>query len=163
MRLDLVYSLPALRSAKTIGHDMFSKREWVLIAISCLIFFLGCIYYFSFRCYNFELIKNCKVTPNPYGSFPSFVHVFSFSLAHATLFRSNIYFTTVFWFGVNLMFEVGQIWQTDGSVSDVILQYFAYGSYDTNDLIAGGLGGCLAIGATKIITEKNSQNSKVNQ
>lgn len=51
---------------------------------------------------------------------------------------------------VNLAFEFGQIWQTDESLSDAILPYFANGTYDSNDLIAAGIGGFLAIGVSKI-------------
>jgi len=103
-----------------------------------------------------------NILPNFFGSIgnslPSFVHVFSFILITAGLFRcqkrGNIIICS-FWFLTDIIFELGQKfkllsstmvpdWFSEIPFLENSKNYFLSGTFDLNDLIAIALGTILA-------------------
>jgi VanZ family protein len=124
-----------------------------LYSLSVFIFLIGCIYYLIERCFFGELFFTCESSSPIWTSFPSFVHVFSFSILHTLLFKASRNFTVTLWLVINIIFEVGQLWSGNGEVLHNSLQiFFAKGRFDLLDLfwaLVGAVCAFLLLGKLK--------------
>ncbi len=71
--------------------------------------------------------------------FPSFVHQFSFVIfTWLALERSHLWFSLLFWFITNTLFELGQAMPSEylNYFPKVIADYFKHGTYAHEDMLA---------------------------
>ena len=137
---------------------MSKAAKLTLLAIASLL--LGLYLYFFERngFLVFEGIAGNKVL-NIFGNFgynlPSFLHAFSFSLLSVIILgakRKWILFSCIFWFLLELLFELGQMpFFSDKIISlgvnkySLIGRYFSFGTFDILDLLASLLGVLLTV------------------
>ena len=146
--------------------ELTSRAVAAPIFVGAATLALGAVYYFSVRpmaiSAGFASIdaQGLPVLALALGSLPTFLHVLAFSLLTGALNgmpASSRAWNCAVWAGVNAVFEIGQH-ETVARVLVVQLyswcgttiacartsQYFAHGTFDIADLIAGSLGGLLA-------------------
>jgi hypothetical protein len=116
-------------------------KSYILFTLGLIALGVGILFYGLFR---FEGQFNTFLT----GSFPSFIHVFAFSLLTSALLGKNkllfVSFLTTpwLWLGINIFFELAQI--------------FVINTFDRNDLFASFLGALSAWGILGIFGTKYS-------
>lgn len=134
------------------------------------ILFLGVLFYYFFRGTEHTYFLKFLGTNHYYRDFgpgflarvanslPTFIHVFAFSLMTGSLATSQkrgYAFVCLFWFTVNVLFELGQKfdswivqfipdWFSEIFILDTIKKYFLNGHFDYFDLLSIALG---ALGA----------------
>jgi hypothetical protein len=140
---------------------MFKKYQYILIAL--FVFILGLLFYYFFReptiVANYFGIDGYRIISkyiNYFNSFPSFAHVFSFSiLTWLILEQSNEAFSILSWSLLNIIFEIIQYFDLSeiNMVPKIIVDYSLYGTYSHIDILAIFLA---AFCAKMVMSMKNS-------
>jgi len=127
--------------------------------LAILVFLSGVAYYMYFRCQMLLLEVECEVVPfQILTSYPTFVHVFSFSVLHVILFNTRYWYGPIFWFVVNVVFEVGQVATKSGESSTLFASYFTNGVFDLDDLLAALIGAVVAFALLKLEYKSERQS-----
>lgn len=157
--------------------------NWLQLSIGLLVLLLGTVVYLVDRApdtayfvhqssFNISFYRDL---PNLFGrlgySLPSFVHVFSFILFTAALLaaqKKTYAFICLGWFLVDCLFELGQGYLVSINAVQSRLagipflenseNYFRYGTFDWNDLLATALGTLVAYAV--LLATMNRQESK---
>jgi hypothetical protein len=121
--------------------------------------------YFVYRLpFDISLHERLPAIFGPIGSvLPDFLHVFAFSLLTAGILgaaKKGQILICLGWFGIDTLFEIGQLFPSLGDyVPEWFAQvpflentadYFRYGTFDTRDLVAIGLGTICAYGVLRL-------------
>jgi hypothetical protein len=149
------------------------------------ILFLGVLFYYFFRGAEHTYFLKFLGTNQYYkeigsglffrigNSFPTFIHVFAFSLMTASLVASHkrgYVAVCLFWFTVNVIFELGQKfnswvvqsipdWFSEIFILDTTKNYFLHGHFDYLDLLSIALG-ALAAYIFLLKTKKGEQDER---
>ena len=149
------------------------------------ILFLGVLFYYFFRGAEHTYFLKFLGTNQYYkeissglffrigSSFPTFIHVFAFSLMTASLVASHkrgYVAVCLFWFTVNVIFELGQKfdswaiqfipdWFSGVFILDTTKNYFLHGHFDYLDLLSITLG-ALAAFIFLLKTKKGEQDER---
>lgn len=128
-----------------------------ILAVGVLI--LGIVFYYFFRdptifaqllgIENHNIYSSYTIY---FNSFPSFVHVFSFSIfTWLALGKSHGNSSILFWMVLNMLMEIGQLVSTPTFpwLPQFVEQYFIQGTYSNWDMLAILLG---ALCAKKVIS-----------
>lgn len=154
---------------------MINIRQ-LIIGLSVL--FFGLFFYILFRDQTYFThklsIANVQLPYNAGGliwnSFPSFVHVFSFSMITASLFKDSrfMYFVVcTIWLMINCMFELSQkykafamgiipSWFESMPYLENTKNFISYGTYDINDIFSM-LAGAFTAFCVMIITAQRRE------
>ncbi|HAN17916.1 MAG: hypothetical protein A2X13_10620 [Bacteroidetes bacterium GWC2_33_15] len=126
------------------------KKNLILLCVGIIVIIMGYMIYFLSRpgllnVYNIKIIdysKNNFLTAF-LNSFPSFSHTFSFTIFLYLVTpkrNSKIIAICLFWMIVELLFEVGQLYNADLKVSysvlNALVSFFRSGIFDWFDILA---------------------------
>jgi len=127
------------------GEQLLFLEKYLLFLISFASFALGLGFYLMFRepvsfslwmgLENFHLHGSLPF----FNWFPSFVHQFSFVLfTWLVLERRYLWFSLLFWFVVNVLFELGQALPSKYVLyfPNLLANYFQNGTYSHVDMLA---------------------------
>jgi len=116
------------------------------IFVSLLVFMIGILFYYFFReptiVANYLGIDGYRIASKYvvyFNSFPSFAHVFTFSILTWLIFeQSNATFSILFWMILNLFFEFIQYFDLSSFnwIPKVVQDYSKYGTYSNMDIVA---------------------------
>lgn len=123
---------------------LFSENHflWVLVLVNLIV---GIGFYIIFRepvmASIWLNLEECHLEKQTvlFNWLPSFVHQFSFViLTWLSLKKSYLWFPLLFWFFINLFFEMGQAIPNDYSshFPKIIADYFKNGRYSHEDILA---------------------------
>jgi len=141
------------------------RKEIIYFTLSLALFCVGLLYYIVFRdiehsylrhlpgaLWLSHLLGDAALPPHDdlLNSLPSYLHVLALSYLTAGLMRANrkgLFFASLFWMGVNLLFEFGQghadavsaaFATTENPVPSLLWSYFSNGEFAWGDV-----GGCV--------------------
>ena len=131
----------------------FSQQNLKLFLFTFGFFILGILYYWLVReptviseCLGISHYKK-EIELFRIDWFPSFVHQFSFVIfTWLVLERSYLWFSLIFWFITNTLFELGQAMPSEYAnyFPNVLADYFIHGTYAYDDMLA-------IVGATLVV------------
>jgi len=123
----------------------FSQQNLKIFLFTLGLFTLGILYYWLAR--ESTVVSEClgishytrEIEFFHIDWFPSFVHQFSFVIfTWLALERSYLWFSLIFWFVLNSIFELGQAMPSEyiDYFPKIFADYFSHGTYGHDDMFA---------------------------